>query len=156
MGPFSAQDFTDTDLRAIYSTLQSAITQYEIEPEDYLRQHLPYDLWEQIELLTAYSSEYHGRDLQQYVSIDILQIKRDQQKFARTGGLEQELRALEQRALELRKARLARENLDLHFLQKEQEAEPAAELRFLHRVSLNSAAIRYIDAAIYQLAQALR
>lgn len=156
MGPFSAQDFTSADYRAIYSTFQSAITQYEIEPEDFLKQHLPYDLTTQVEDLAAYPLERFEQTLSPLLSVEIQQVKRDQQKFALNGGLEQELRVLERRALELRKARLRRENLELQFLQKEQEAEPAAELRFLHRVSLNSTAIRHIEAAMSQLAQAMR
>jgi DNA primase len=156
MRPFSAQDFTNTDFRAIFSTLQSATSQYDIEPEEFLERHLPYDLRSQLDEIMGYSLEYRGRSLLQHESIDILQVRRDLEKFARIGGLEQELRVLEQRALELRKARLRRENLELQFLQKEQEAEPAAELRFLHRVSLNITAIRHIEAAMSQLAQAMR
>lgn len=63
-------------------------------------------------------------------------------------------RTLERRVLELRKARLERENLELQFLQ--QDADPEQLMKYQRLVQVNQQALRLIGEALRQEAQLQR
>lgn len=156
LGGLTPQDFSNSDYRAIFSTLLDAMAQFEIEPDAYLSQNLPYELQQHVNDLMLYPLERFEQTLSPLHTVEMQQVKRDQQRMALTGGAEQELRVLQRHALDLRKARLRRENVEIQFLQREEPAEEAAGLRLMHRQALNTVAIGQIELALKALSRSMR
>jgi DNA primase len=156
LGGLMPQDFSNSDYRAIFSTMLDAMAQFEIEPEAYLTQNLPYELQQHVNDLLLYPLERFEQTLSPLHTVEMQQVKRDQQRMSLTGGVEQELRVLQRHALDLRKARLKRENVEIQFLQHEEPAEEAAGLRLMHRQSLNTVAIGQIELAVKALSRSMR
>lgn len=136
LGPLATDDFTQSDLRAIFDTLQRALGQDEQEVGDYLTGHLPFELREMVDRLRAEPVEGFEQRLSQPLRPDLrgfLKVRMPEERF-------------EPRALELRKQRLRRENIDLQFLQQSADAE--ADRTYGQRLLINKTAISAIDSEI--------
>ncbi|MBX3064158.1 MAG: DNA primase [Anaerolineae bacterium] len=154
LSPFSEQDFTVSDFRAIMSTLLNALAQYDLEVEEYLDQHLPYELRHLAgelrgDLLVAF--EQRADPL---IGMELQRIREEQARLALKADVGQELRVFVRRALELRKVRLSRENTELQFLQREET--DTDDWVYRSRVAHNHKAILLLDKAIREIDQNLR
>ncbi|MCC7206710.1 MAG: DNA primase [Anaerolineae bacterium] len=136
LGPLSIDDFTQSDLRAVFDTLQRALGQDEQDVNDYLTARLPFELREVLERLRAEPVEGFEQRLSQPLRPDLrgfLKVRTPEER-------------LEPRALELRKQRLRRENMDLQFLQQSADAE--MDRTYGQRLLINKTAISAIDSEI--------
>jgi hypothetical protein len=94
------------------------------------------------------------------LTVEMERIQADRNRFAQNMGVEQELRVLERRALELRKARLKRENQDFQFWQQQvsqidPQDRPPQDV-YAQQLSTNVLAIKHIDAAMRLIAQGIK
>src|SRR5579859_1764652 len=149
LSPLVPEDFSESDHRMIFEALQAALEQDEIEYMAYLEQHLPYDLFNEVERLTGevelmrvYRDKHLPRAMEHDLDAVIFEVEKTHSLMANLQS-EQPQMLLEHKVLELRRRRLARENQDIQFLQ--QEAEPGAAEAYDRQVSRNKLAIRYID-----------
>lgn len=136
LGPLATEDFTQSDLRAVFDTLQRALGQDEQEVGDYLAGRLPFELREVMERLRAEPVEGFEQRLSQPLRPDLrgfLKVRTSEDRF-------------EPRVLELRKQRLRRENIDLQFLQ--QSADLETDRTYGQRLLINKTAISAIDTEI--------
>jgi len=134
LGSLVTEDFTQSDLRAVFDTLQRALGQDEQEVADYLGEHLPFELRELVERLRAEPVEGFEQRLS-------LPLRPDLRGFLKVRVPEERF---ESRALELRKQRLKRENNDLQFLQ--QTADLETDRTYGQRLLINKTAISAIDS----------
>jgi DNA primase len=134
LGSLATEDFTQSDLRAVFDTLQRALGQDEQEVADYLDGHLPFELREVVERLRAEPVEGFEQRLS-------LPLRPDLRGFLKVRVPEERF---ESRALELRKQRLKRENNDLQFLQ--QTADLETDRTYGQRLLINKTAISAIDS----------
>lgn len=160
LGPLNAEDFTNTDYRLIYDGFSQALRQYAQEPIDYLRHQLAVELFAQVEILLASPWQWLEQKLSPMLTVEMERIQADRSRFAQNIGVEQELRVLERRALELRKARLKRENQDFQFWQQQDaqidpQDRPSQDV-YAQQLATNVLAIKHIDAAMRLIAQGIK
>jgi DNA primase len=148
LGPFSPDDFTHSDRRAIFDTLQRALQQDDVDPDEYLEQHLPHDLRQEVERLKAdlldslRQNPMWGRDLDA-----ILSDQRRMLSMSRT-DIDNTHYTLVKRVLELRRLRLMRENTEIYYMQQENAAEPA----FARTIWTNRLALTALEKAMREVA----
>jgi hypothetical protein len=149
LSPLAPEDFSESEHRLIFEALQVALDQDEIEYMAYLEQHLPYDLFSEVERLTAevepmrvYRDRHMPRAMEHDLDAVIYEVEKTHSLMANLQS-DQPQMLLENKVLELRRRRLARENQDIQFLQ--QEAEPGTAEAYDRQVSRNKLAIRFID-----------
>ncbi len=164
--PLSAQDFTLPEFRVIMDMLHEALDQDEQEPVEFLWQKLPEELRAEIEELLVdrlanYAQLLDERKESRMLRGELGSIIREQQKTGMKssqmlGMTEEQVlqRELERQVLELRKARLERENLELQFLQ--QDADPDLQVQYGKLVQVNRQALDLIGKALGQAAKLQR
>jgi DNA primase len=153
-GPLAIDDFVQSDYRMIFECLQRAVSQDDQEHLDYLHQHLPYELHQEVEHLLVERMAAYKDWLILPMHTDFEAIRRETERNKTLMGRidnERPRTILEQKVLELRKLRLMRENMDIQFLQQEAGANAAEE--FDRKVSINNLAIRHIDNALRGVGQ---
>ncbi len=146
LGPLCADDFVQSDFRMIFESLLQAVAQDDQEHLEYLQEHLPYDLYTAVEELLVEQMTVYKERLIVPMHSDLDAIRRETERIKTLMGRVENDRPrsiLEQKVLELRKLRLARENLEIQFLQ--QDAGPDAAEAYDRKVSVNRLAIRHID-----------
>jgi DNA primase len=161
LGALSPEDFTRSDMRAIFVTLERALAQDDLEPIEYLKQHMPYELCEEVDKLLVEELEVFKQrlnpSLHAQLEAEVLAAQKKREWMvsptirASGSGIQH---VVEQYVLELRKQRLERENRELQFLQ--QEADADTEMEYNRRVSVNRQALKFIDNAARQASQLQR
>jgi DNA primase len=161
LGAVSPEDFTRSDLRAIFVTLERALAQEDLEPIEYLKQHLPYELSQEVDRLLVEELDVFKQrlipSLHVQLEAEVLAAQKKREWMLSPGvkasgsGFQH---VLEQYILELRKLRLERENRELQFLQQEVDAE--MEMEYNRRVWINRQALKLIDSAVKEAAQLQR
>ncbi len=149
LGPLAADDFVQSDFRMIFECLQKAVAQDDQEHLDYLHQHLPYDLYQEVDRLLVEHIAAYKDWLSEPMHTDFEAIRRETERVKTLMGRidnERPRTILEQKVLELRKLRLIRENMDIQFLQQDADFTTARE--FDRKVSINNLAILHIDKAL--------
>lgn len=139
-------DFTHTQYRAVFLTLEQGLEQLELEPYEFVRERLPH-LIDLIDDLREEPLEDFKTRLREPLRIELKGVLRER-------GMSQVLLendenrrfTFERCALELRRLRLRRENAELETLQQETDQE--ALLTYQQRVNANSAAIARIEIAM--------
>jgi DNA primase len=146
LGPLSSDDFFHSDFRAIINLLEKALAQDDMEPIDFLEEHLPYELRVEVErLLSEPIAAYKQQLLSQMLD-------REREKVAKLV-----LRTSDeflQHVLNLRKQRLIRENQNLYFLL--QEADSETGMQYHRQYEANRRALLLIDQTISQMTEMQR
>jgi hypothetical protein len=150
----STDDWARTEFRAIFDTLLRALAQDDLEPLEYLQQHLPYELIAELDRLLADPLDVFKQSLHpsMHTQFEVeVEATRKKKEWTSAGNEETEFI---QRILDLRKQSLRRNNQELFFLI--QEADPDSQLHYNHRLRGNSQAIKVIDQAVKAMAQLQR
>ncbi len=146
LGPLSSDDFFHSDFRAIINLLEKALAQDDMEPIDYLEEHLPYELRVEVErLLSEPIAAYKQQQLSQMLERERAKIA---QLVLRTSD------EFLQHVLNLRKQRLIRENQNLYFLL--QEADSDTGMQYHRQYEANRRALLLIDQTINQMTEMQR
>jgi hypothetical protein len=156
LGPLTAEDFVHSDFRGIFNVLERALAQDDLEPVEYLEQHLPYELATEVKKLLVEPLDAFRQQLVPSMHAQLaaeLEVARKKKEWMTAGSSSAELEFVH-RVLDLRKQRLKRDNQDLYFLI--QDADPDSEQEYNRRVMVNRLAIRFIDEAVNQVAQLQR
>jgi DNA primase len=152
----SAEDFVRSDYRAIFTVLEEAFNQDDQEPKDFLEEHLPYELRNEVENLgVAQLTEFKQRltpSLHAQLEAE-LEAARKKEGWMTSSPARIELEFVH-RIFELRKQRLRRENQDLYFLIK--DADSDQEMEYNRKVIANRLALQLIDQTINQIALSQR
>jgi DNA primase len=154
LGQLTTDDWLRTDYRAIFSTLQRALGQDDLEPIEYLQQNLPYELSAELDRLLTDPLDIFKQNLHpsMHAQFEVeVEATRKKKEWTSAGNEETEFI---QRILDLRKQSLRRNNQELFFLI--QEADPDSQLNYNHRLRGNSQAIKVIDEAVKAMAQLQR
>jgi hypothetical protein len=124
------------------------LQQDDVDPDEYLEQHLPHDLRQEVERLKAdlldslRQNPMWGRDLDA-----ILSDQRRMLSMSRT-DIDNTHYTLVKRVLELRRLRLMRENTEIYYMQQENAAEPA----FARTIWTNRLALTALEKAMREVA----
>jgi DNA primase len=154
LGRLSTDDWSRTEYRAIFDTLLRALAQDDLEPLEYLRQHLPFELAAELDRLLSdpldtFKQNLHPSMHAQFeVEVDATRKKKE---WTSAGNEETEFI---QRILDLRKQSLRRNNQELSFLI--QEADPDSQLHYNHQFRGTTQAIKVIEQAVKAMAQLQR
>ncbi|MCC6973016.1 MAG: DNA primase [Anaerolineae bacterium] len=139
-------DFTHTQYRAVFLTLAQGLEQLELEPYEFVREHLPH-LVDLIDDLREEPLENFKTRLREPLRIELKGVLRERGMSQILLGNDENRRfTFERCALELRRLRLRRENAELETLQ--QESDQDALMTYQQRVNANSAAIARIEIAM--------
>ncbi len=143
----SDEDFTRTSYRALMDQFTRAIAQDEMEPLDYLREALPSDLLDEVEILLADEWEDLRPRLRHGLSADLMIVVKQSERF--NGAIDMSAEAVE-KALRLRVQRLQRERQEMVFLEMDGDAP------YQSHIMLSILAKRLIDEELNQRSQLLR
>lgn len=149
--PLCAEDFTRSDLRAIFEVFVRARAQYTEDWLSYLQAHLPADLRPVIERLLVARLEAYEQRLRQAPNTEPRALSKDVATLRESAALQpDEIRhrtALPYHALSLRLARLRRECAELNFLMQDSDKDQLQT--YLQRSTLNLRAIRALVQAAH-------
>src|SRR5258708_5256594 len=149
LGPLAVDDFVQSDHRMIFESLQKAVTQDDQEHLEYLHQHLPYELHQEVEQLLVEQMVSYKDRLSKPMHTDFEAIRRETERNKTLMGRidnERPRTLLEQKVLELRKLRLTREDMEIWLLQ--QDAGSAPDRDFDRKGSIDNLPLRHIDNAL--------
>lgn len=147
LAPFGAQDFERTDYRAIIAIFENALEQIEVEPMDYLYEHLPGELSSEVDrLLPGPLSTIQV----QWSKSELASINKEK-RFIKPTPEELEFIC---KALELRARRIERENREIRFMVQSSHEEDIASLnkQAFHRKAMT----QRIKSEIHSIRQAHR
>lgn len=152
---WSAEDFSQTDTRALMQVFQEGLEQDNVEPLEYLRTQADSTLIPQIEGLLADDLVGVRQRLRDGHGADLQVLWTQNQTVAASVDMNAELL---EKALQLRARRLQREREELCFLQidSQMNQDDEAEMRFGYQIALSSMAKGLIDAELKQQTSALR
>jgi hypothetical protein len=130
LADLTLEDFTQSEYRAILDTLRDALAQDEVDPMEYLRQHLDEALSREIDELLLDEAEEIHRHVKNKLKGEFEDIWKRYNRQIRPGlNPEHELVT---RALYVRRQRLERENRELRFLLEDarRSNDPQAEEKY--------------------------
>ncbi len=144
LGEWCAEDFSQSDCRALMQAFKEAMTQDDMEPLDYLRGTLDITLRQQLEALMVHELDDLRPNLRYGLFADFADLRRVHEKRVLSsldlGG------ELVKEALRLRNQRLLRERQDLRFLQMDGQDEDV----YGSQIKLSNLAQRMIDAELHK------
>ncbi|NDJ77235.1 MAG: DNA primase [Chloroflexi bacterium] len=147
LAPLCAQDFSRPDFQAIFRAIEESLYQDDLDPLDYLHDHLQPELVSVIDDLQITVLEAFRQELPGVLATELESILRDQ---ARVNTLRQpDTELFIQDALALRQSRLERESHELYFLQ--QDASDLTDQRYHVTVRANALARKVINKALQQM-----
>ena len=122
LAPLQADDFTRSDYQAIFRALQEALRAGEADPLDYLLEHLPPPLADEVAELSMSPLESFQRKLPPMLESELASVVREQARIHTLPKPDEHL--FTQEALALRHATLERRLQELYFLQQEAQQHP--------------------------------
>jgi hypothetical protein len=143
----SSEDFTRTSYRALMDQFLRAVAQDDLEPHDFLKETLPPDLLDEMEILLADEWEDLRPRLRHGLSADLIIVIKQNERF--TGALDMTAELIE-KALRLRVQRLQRERQEMVFLEMDGDAP------YQRNIVLSILAKRLIDSELDKRSQLLR
>lgn len=144
LGEWCAEDFSQSDCRALMQAFREALMQDDLEPLDYLRATLDATLAQQLDALMVHELDDLRHKLRYGLFADFTDLRRSHEKRVLSSldlGSE-----LVKEALRLRDQRLKRERQDMRFLQMEVQEESDYSLQ----VRMSNLAKRLIDAELHR------
>jgi hypothetical protein len=142
-----ADDFSRSDYRALVQMLYIALDQDRMEPLDYLRRHLDYELTGELEALLIDEQDAVRNRVSNRPRAEIADTWKQYEK--RTLPVLDLSAELVQRALDLRRRRLQREREELRFLQMDSQVDGTGEQYYNH-VELYNHAKLLIEKELYR------
>lgn len=143
----NSEDFTRTNYRALMDQFSRAVAQDDLEPLDYLKETLPPDLLDEMEILLADEWEDLRPRLRHGLSADLIIVVKQNERF--TGALDMTAELIE-KALRLRVQRLQRERQEMVFLEMD------GDTPYQRNILLSILAKRLIDSELNKRSQLLR
>ena len=117
LAPLRCEDFTRSDYQAIFRVWRQALYQYDVEPAEYMEQHLAPELRAAVEQLHITPLEEFERALPRTMATELRSIVREQERTNTLPAVNS--RVFFREVLALRLAYLEREWNELYFLQQD-------------------------------------
>jgi len=143
LGEWCAEDFSQSDCRALMQAFKEAMVQDDMEPLDYVRARFDSSLVQQLDALMVHELDDLRQKLRYGLAADFTDVRRSHEKRVLSSldlGSE-----LVKEALRLRNQRLLRERQDMRFLQM--DVQDGDDL-YGTQIALSSIAKRLIDAEL--------
>jgi len=149
--PLNASDFTRPDYQAVFRALEQSLDQDEIEPLEYLTQHLPAELLAVVDELYASPLETFRQRTSKVWTTELDSILRDLARI--NAQAEPGTDLLIQEVLMLRHSRLERESRELYFLQQDSQTLNGnlTDHQYHFAVSANLRARQLLAKALHQM-----
>ncbi len=148
LSSLSADDFTRSDYRQIFSAFEGSLAQDDLEPVEYLQKYLPYELYMEVASLLVERLVTFKQGLLPSMHAQLeaeLEAARKKKEWM-TPSTGQDEPDFVNRMLELRKQRLKRENNDLYFLL--QDASPDGEIEYNRKFNTNKYALNVLEQTV--------
>lgn len=145
LGSLSPNDFLDTDFQAICRALLDALSQMDMEPQEYVHDSIGEVFQDQLQALYALD-DLTAQPMQGVTSREVRSIQKEMRKQGRV--LQTPEAEFVEKVFELRRDRLRQINNMLRFVATEAEGEERQH--YQDELDANQAAIMYLDQALRQ------
>ena len=150
LGSLHPDDFRDSTFQAIFRTLLDALAQLDMEPGEYIEQHIGELFRDQLLALDGLSDPA-ARPMQGVTSRELASIQKEMRKQGRVLPTPEGEFVL--KVFELRRDRLRQNNEMLRFVAA--EADASERQQYQDEFDANQAAVKYLDQALRQRVQVI-